>query len=63
VLAYQFGDGFTDMIIPTSGMTIGTLAMARIPFEKWFRWNLSLQVVFVMMSLAFLVWPVLSGWE
>ena len=63
VLAYQLGDGFTNMIIPTSGVTIGTLAMARIPFEKWFRWNLPLQVVFVLMSLAFLVWPVLSGWE
>lgn len=63
VLAYQLGDGFTNMIIPTSGVTIGTLAMARIPFEKWFRWNLPLQVVFVLLSLAFLAWPVLTGWE
>jgi uncharacterized ion transporter superfamily protein YfcC len=62
VLAYQFGDGFTNMIIPTSGVTIGTLAMARIPYPKWFRWNLPLQVVFVLLSLAFLVWPVLTGW-
>lgn len=63
VLAYQLGDGFTNMIIPTSGVTIGTLAMARIPYEKWFRWNLPMQIVFVLMSLAFLVWPVVSGWE
>lgn len=62
VLAYQFGDGFTNMIIPTSGVTIGTLAMARIPYEKWFRWNLPLQVVFVLLSLLFLVWPVLTRW-
>ena len=63
VLAYQLGDGFTNMIIPTSGVTIGTLAMARIPYEKWFRWNLPMQVVFVLMSLGFLVWPVLSRWS
>jgi uncharacterized ion transporter superfamily protein YfcC len=63
VLAYQFGDGFTNMIIPTSGVTVGTLALAKIPFEKWFRWNLPLQVVFVLMSLVFLVWPVLSHWQ
>ena len=63
VLAYQFGDGFTNMIIPTSGVTIGTLAMARIPYDKWFRWNLPMQVVFLLMSLAFLVWPVVTGWE
>jgi uncharacterized ion transporter superfamily protein YfcC len=63
VLAYQFGDGFTNMIIPTSGVTIGTLAMARIPFGKWARWNLPLQAVFFVLALALLVWPVLSGWE
>jgi uncharacterized ion transporter superfamily protein YfcC len=63
VLAYQFGDGFTNMVIPTSGVTIGTLAMARIPYQKWLRWNLPMQVVFVVLSLALLVWPVLTSWE
>ena len=63
VLAYQLGDGFTNMIIPTSGVTVGTLAMAKIPFEKWARFNLPMQVVFVLLSLALLVWPVLTGWE
>jgi uncharacterized ion transporter superfamily protein YfcC len=63
VLAYQFGDGFTNMIIPTSGVTVGTLALAKIPFEKWFRWNLPMQGMFIAMSLLFLVWPVLTAWE
>ena len=63
VLAYQLGDGFTNMIIPTSGVTVGTLAMAKIPFEKWFRWNLPMQGMFVLLSLAFLVWPVLAHWQ
>jgi len=63
VLAYQFGDGFTNMIIPTSGVTVGTLGLAKIPYEKWARWNLPLQVVFVIMALALLVWPVLTGWQ
>ncbi len=63
VLAYQFGDGFSNMIIPTSGVTVGTLAMARIPYEKWFRWNLPMQGMFILMSLLFLVWPVLTHWQ
>jgi len=63
VLAYQLGDGFTNMIIPTSGVTVGTLAMAKIPYEKWFRWNLPIQGMFILMSLLFLVWPVLSHWQ
>ncbi len=63
VLAYQFGDGFTNMIIPTSGVTIGTLAMAKIPYEKWFKWNFPMQIFFFILSLLFLVWPVLSHWQ
>jgi len=63
VLAYQFGDGFTNMIITTSGVTVGTLAMAKVPFEKWFRWNLPMQLAFFAFSILMLVWPVLSGWE
>ena len=63
VLAYQLGDGFSNMIIPRSGITVGTLTMARIPYQKWFRWNLPMQGMFVLMSLLFLVWPVLAHWE
>ena len=63
VLAYQFGDGFTNMIIPTSGVTVGTLGLAKIPFQRWFRWNIKLQVAFFLLSLALLVWPVLTGWS
>lgn len=30
VLAFQFGDGFTNMVTPTSGVLVAALAMARI---------------------------------
>jgi len=35
VLAFQFGDGFTNMITPASGVLIGCLGIARIPYAKW----------------------------
>ena len=63
VLAYQLGDGFTNMIIPTSGVTIGTLTMAKIPYERWFKWNFPMQVFFFILSLLLLIWPVLANWE
>lgn len=63
VLAYQFGDGFTNMIIPTSGVTVGTLAMAKVPFEKWFKWLLPLQIIFIIFSLLFLLPAVLFQWK
>lgn len=63
VLAYQFGDGFTNMIIPTSGVTVGTLAMAKVPFEKWFKWLLPMEICFVFLSLLLLIPAVLFQWN
>ncbi len=63
VLAYQFGDGFTNMIIPTSPVTVATLGLAKIPFERWFRWNIKMQLMFFGLSILLLIWPVLSGWD
>jgi uncharacterized ion transporter superfamily protein YfcC len=63
VLAYQLGAGFTSMIIPTSGVTVGTLALAKIPYERWVKWHWPLQAAFVVLSLLALVWPALTGWS
>ena len=38
VLAFQFGDGFTNMLTPTSGVLIGCLGMAKIPYGVWLKW-------------------------
>ncbi len=63
VLAYQFGDGFSNMIFPTSGVTIGTLAMAKVPFEKWFKWLLPLEIVFIVLSMLMLIPPIITQWN
>jgi len=62
VLAFQMGDGLTNMIIPTSGVTMGVLGLARIPFEKWFVWMLPLMGIFFLMALLLLIPPVLTHW-
>jgi uncharacterized ion transporter superfamily protein YfcC len=61
VLAFQLGDGLFNMIIPTSGVTMGVLAIAGIPFEKWFRWMLPLSIAYFVLALLLLVPPTL-GW-
>ena len=38
VMAFQFGDGFTNMITPTSGVLIAALGVAKIPYQKWLKW-------------------------
>jgi uncharacterized ion transporter superfamily protein YfcC len=38
VLAFQLGDGLCNFVIPTSGVTMGVLAIAGIPYGTWLRW-------------------------
>ena len=62
VLAFQFGDGFTNMIIPTSAVTMGVLALADIPWQKWAKWILPLQIILVIIGLLLLVPPFFINW-
>jgi uncharacterized ion transporter superfamily protein YfcC len=62
VLAYQFGDGFSNMIIPTSAVTIGVLTLANIPWERWARWILPLEILFLIMGCLLLIPPYFMQW-
>jgi uncharacterized ion transporter superfamily protein YfcC len=59
VLAFQFGDGFTNMLTPTSGVLIAALAMARIPYAQWVKWiwkgTLALLAIGLLLLLATVV--------
>ncbi len=37
VLAFQFGDGFMNMIVPTNPVLMGIIGLAGIPYDRWFR--------------------------
>ncbi len=54
VLAYQLGDGLCNFIIPTSGVTMGVLSIAGIPFGLWLRWIGKLVGVLVLVGMLFL---------
>ena len=55
VLAFQFGDGFTNMITPTSGVLVAALAMARIPYSKWVKWIWEMVLVLLVLGLLLLL--------
>ena len=62
ILAYQFGELTTPMI-PTSGITVGVLALARIPWITWAKWMIPLQLMYLVMAMVLLVPPALTGWQ
>lgn len=59
VMAYQFGDGFTNMITPTSAVLMGALGIARIPYEVWVKWFWKILVLFVLLGMVLLIPTVL----
>jgi uncharacterized ion transporter superfamily protein YfcC len=58
-MAFQFGDGFTNMLTPTSGVLIGVLGIARIPYEKWFKWIVPLMLILITLGALLLIPTVL----
>ncbi len=55
VLAFQFGDGFTNMITPTSGILIAVLTIARVPYSKWFKLVLPFIAILVLVGFLLLL--------
>lgn len=46
VFAYQYGDGITNSIIPTSGVLMASLSIAGVTYERWVKF----------------VWKLVAGW-
>ncbi len=54
VLAFQFGDGFSNLFYPTNAVLLVSLGLANFSYTKWFKWTLLLQGVIVILALVFL---------
>jgi len=53
VLAFQMGDGITTMITPASGVLLGCLGVARIPYSIWAKWII--KFILFMSVIGFLL--------
>lgn len=62
ILAFQFGE-YTNIIIPTSAVTMGALSMAKVPWEKWAKWAIPLMVILFILGFILLIPPNLIGWH
>ncbi len=63
VLAFQFGDGFGNLIIPTSAVTMSVLGIARIRWETWALWVLPFMGLLFLFSMVTLTIAVLTGYN
>lgn len=63
VLAFQLGDGLTNILYPTSGYFMAALAIGGVRWEKWLKFYLPLFGLWVAVALAFLVFAQMTGWS
>jgi uncharacterized ion transporter superfamily protein YfcC len=52
VLAYQLGNGLTNVFIPTQGYFMAALGILGIPWSKWIRWLLPLLIIWAVIGCA-----------
>ena len=62
VMAFQLCE-FINPILPTSGVTMAVLGVAKIPWEKWAKWFLPLMIILMLISFILLIPPVLMNWN
>lgn len=63
VFAFQCGDGFSNLIIPTSAILMSMLALAKIPYERWLRFMAPLLLQLLLLSAVFLTIAVYIGYK
>ena len=54
VFAFTCGDGFSNTIIPTSGILMAMLGLSGIPYEKWLKFMIPLFLRLALLAVVFL---------
>lgn len=62
VLAFQLGDGFSNVISPTSGYFMAAIAIGGIKWEKWAKWMLPLFLIWTVIGAAFVALSVIINY-
>ena len=63
ILIFQFGDGFSNAIFPTSAVLMACLGVAGIPWAKWIKWVWPVQLIFGGLAIIFITIAILMGWS
>ena len=63
VFAFTCGDGFSNMVIPTSGILMAMLSLAKIPYGRWLRFMAPLFLQLILLSAIFLILAVFINYR
>ena len=63
VLAYQLGDGLSNILYPTSGYFMATLVIAGVTWDRWIRFFLPLFGIWVAIATVFMIYVQMIQWH
>ena len=63
VLCFQYGDGLSNCIVPTSGVLMGVIGMAKVPLTTWLKFMLKLFAIWVAFITLVIIVAVLTGYR
>jgi len=63
VLAFLYGDGFMNMIVPTNAVLMGIIGLAGIPYTRWFRFIFPLIIKLLIAGSIALIIAVQIGYS
>jgi uncharacterized ion transporter superfamily protein YfcC len=61
VLAFDFGDGFSNMLYPSNALLLIGLGFTVVSYPRWIRWTIKLQGIVFAISMVFLIIAVAIG--
>lgn len=63
VLCFQYGDGLSNSIIPTSGVLMGVIGMAKLQYPTWLRFMLKLFLIWTAFIIVVIITAVVIGYK
>jgi uncharacterized ion transporter superfamily protein YfcC len=63
ILAFQIGDGISNLINPTLGGLIAMLSMCRVPLDRWLRFIIPIAIIIFILSAITLIIAVAVGYQ
>lgn len=55
ILAYNFGDGLSNYVLPTVGSLMGILGLANVPYDRWMKFMGKLFGIWVLVGCILMV--------
>ena len=63
VMAFAFGDGFSNVLYPTNPVLLISLGVAGVSYTKWFKWSSKIQIAILVVTSLLLLFGLAIGYN